>query len=73
MFVKNKIYSGDDIDWKIEYCETGSELVAVDKMGGVIIELGCIPPAKLLLLRDRINEEISKGIMVDRITKRRKQ
>ncbi len=61
MIVKADMGVTDDIDFVFDYCETGSQIKIVNKVGVTLFSLDAIPPAKLELLKRRLDEEIDKG------------
>jgi len=71
MIVQTNLTVPDDLDWQVMYCQTGSSLILKNAQGQVLLSLTSIPPAKLQLLAEKINEEIAQGPMLDPVTQRR--
>ena len=61
MILDTGISLSDDIDFTVDFCETGSTLTVVSKSGHKLVRLAALPPAKLELLKRRLEEEIAKG------------
>lgn len=71
MMVRTNISYADDMKFKVEYCETGSQLEIQNKVGMPILTLACIPPAMLVRLRDEITAEIELGVKKSPFDKRK--
>jgi len=66
-----RIDFSDDIDFLIDYCESGSKLTIINK--GQTISIDAMPPAKLELLKRKLDEEIAKGARLSCLTQERKK
>ena len=62
----------DDVDFRVDYCETGSSLTITNSMGHPLISLECLPPKKLELLYRILGEEIARGPRKSQLTTERK-